>query len=105
MNHSHQGAHSGGKDSHLPMPEDARQDAARRLAVAKGHLEGVLRMLEGGDTYCVDVMRQIKAVSGALDKARDVVLEGHLRAHVATAQVRGDARELVGELMDVLKYR
>lgn len=94
-----------GKDSQLCMPVETRADAARRLAVAKGHLEGVLRMLEGEHVYCVDVMRQIKAVAGALEKARDVVLEGHLRAHVATAQGRGDAREIVGELMDVLKYR
>lgn len=94
-----------GKDAQLCMPAETRADAARRLAVAKGHLEGVLRMLEGGHVYCVDVMRQIKAVAGALEKARDVVLEGHLRAHVATAQGRGDAREIVGELMDVLKYR
>lgn len=103
MNHGHGPQH--GKDAHLCMPSDTRADAARRLAVAKGHLEGVLRMLEGGEVYCVDVMRQIKAVSGALDKARDVVLEGHLKAHVATAQARGDASTIVGELMDVLKYR
>jgi DNA-binding FrmR family transcriptional regulator len=101
MNH----IHTGEKDAHQHMPAETRLDAARRLAVAKGHLEGVLRMLEGGEAYCVDVMRQIKAVSGALDKARDVVLEGHLRAHVANSQARGDAREIVGELMDVLKYR
>jgi CsoR family transcriptional regulator, copper-sensing transcriptional repressor len=98
-------AHASGKEAALCMPAATRADAARRLAVAKGHLEGVLRMLEGGEVYCVDVMRQIKAVSGALDKARDVVLEGHLKAHVATAQSRGDAADLVGELMDVLKYR
>ena len=103
MNHGN--GHPHGKGTHLCMPAETRADAARRLAVAKGHLEGVLRMLEGGEVYCVDVMRQIKAVTGALDKARDVVLEGHLKAHVATAQARGDAREIVGELMDVLKYR
>lgn len=96
---------SHGKDPALCMPAETRGDAARRLAVARGHLDGVLRMLEGEHVYCVDVMRQLKAVAGALDKARDVVLEGHLRAHVATAQARGDAREIVGELMDVLKYR
>ncbi len=96
---------SHGKDAALCMPAETRADAARRLAVAKGHLEGVLRMLEAEHVYCVDVMRQIKAVAGSLDKARDVVLEGHLRAHVATAHGRGDARERVGELMDVLKYR
>jgi DNA-binding FrmR family transcriptional regulator len=97
--------HPAGREARLCMPAETRADAARRLAVAKGHLEGVLRMLEGGEVYCVDVMRQIKAVSGALDKARDVVLEGHLQAHVATAQARGDAAVIVGELMDVLKYR
>jgi DNA-binding FrmR family transcriptional regulator len=96
---------SHGKDHHLCMPAEAREAAGKRLAMAKGHLEGVLRMLEDPDTYCVDVMRQLKAVMGALDKARDTVLEGHLKNHVATAQARGDAREIVMELMDVLKYR
>jgi DNA-binding FrmR family transcriptional regulator len=94
-----------GKDHSLCMPAEAREAAAKRLAMAKGHLEGVLRMLENPDAYCVDVMRQLKAVVGALDKARDTVLEGHLKNHVATAQARGDAREIVAELMDVLKYR
>jgi DNA-binding FrmR family transcriptional regulator len=94
-----------GKDHPLCMPAETREAAAKRLAVAKGHLEGVLRMLENPATYCVDVMRQLKAVVGSLDKARDAVLEGHLKNHVATAQARGDAREIVAELMDVLKYR
>jgi DNA-binding FrmR family transcriptional regulator len=107
MNHGKEGrardAH--GKDKHLCMPAETREAATRRLVMAKGHLEGVLRMLENGEIYCVDVMKQLKAVVGALDKARDVVLEGHLRSHVATAQARGDTQEIVGELMDVLKYR
>lgn len=93
------------KEKHLCMPKETREAAMRRLAIAKGHLEGVLRMLGNDEVYCVDVMRQLKAVVGALDKSRDVVLEGHLRVHVATAQARGDAQEIVGELMDVLKYR
>ncbi|MEO7427456.1 MAG: metal-sensitive transcriptional regulator [Fibrobacteria bacterium] len=92
-------------DKHLCMPKENREAAAKRLLTAKGHLEGVLRMLEKEDAYCVDVMRQIKAVTGGLDKANDVVLEGHLRNHVATAQARGDENELIKELMDVLKYR
>lgn len=92
-------------DKHLCMPKENREAAAKRLLTAKGHLEGVLRMLEKEEAYCVDVMRQIKAVTGGLDKANDVVLEGHLRNHVATAQARGDENQLIKELMDVLKYR
>lgn len=95
----------GKNEHHLCMPAEEREAAKKRLATAKGHLEGIQRMLENHDVYCVDVMRQLKAVMGGLEKARDVVLEGHLRNHVATAQARGDAPTLIKELMDVLKYR
>ncbi|ABF44394.1 protein of unknown function DUF156 [Deinococcus geothermalis DSM 11300] len=99
----HQGEH-GHTGHHLCMPENSRKRAARRLAIARGHLESIRRSLEDPNVYCVDVLRQIKAVQGALDGAANVVLRGHLEAHVATAALRGDEKELVNELMDVLKY-
>ncbi|WP_034387557.1 metal-sensitive transcriptional regulator [Deinococcus sp. YIM 77859] len=86
------------------MPEDSRKRAARRLAIARGHLESIRRSLEDPNVYCMDVLRQIKAVQGALDGAASVVLRGHLEAHVATAAARGDEKELVDELMELLKY-
>lgn len=98
-NHSHPGA------VHLCMPEAARNVVSRRLAIAKGHLESILHALEKHDTYCVDVLRQIKAVQGALEKAGQITLESHLRVHVATAAERGDTETIVEELMDALRYR
>ena len=89
----------------LCMPEAARKVVAHRLAIAKGHLESILRALEKHDTYCVDVLRQIKAVQGALEKAGQITLETHLRVHVATAAERGDTETIVEELMDALRYR
>ena len=62
-------------------------------------------MLDGESVYCVDVLKQIKAVDGALDKVGDLVLRSHLKDHVVTAQQRGDAGTIVEELMAVLKYR
>lgn len=88
----------------LCMPEDARKRAARRLKIARGHLESIIGMLDKEDAYCVDVLRQIKAVQGALSGAGEVVLRGHLEAHVATAERRGDSVEIVEELMEALKY-
>ena len=43
---------------------------------------------------------------GGLDRAGtgEVVLRGHLEAHVATAESRGDTSEIVNELMHALKY-
>ena len=89
----------------LCMPEGTRKVVTRRLAIAKGHLESILHSLQKPDAYCVDVLRQIKAVQGALQKAGDITLEGHLRTHVATAAARGDVESIVEELMDALRYR
>lgn len=88
----------------LCMPQEARQKAARRLAIARGHLESVRRSLEDPQVYCVDVLRQLKAVQGALEGAAAVVLRGHLEAHVATAHERGDEQAIVEELMQLFKY-
>jgi DNA-binding FrmR family transcriptional regulator len=88
----------------LHLDPRVRQDARNRLLSAKGHLESILKMLEG-EPYCVDVLKQIKAVQGALDKVGDMVLKSHLEHHVASAAVRGDTKQMVDELMEVLKYR
>ena len=89
----------------LRLDPATREDARRRLLSIKGHVEGILRMLEDETLYCVDALKQIKAVNGALEKVAGLVLKSHLRDHVVTAQQRGDVDEIVEELMEVLKYR
>lgn len=89
----------------LHLDPDTREAARRRLLSVRGHVEGILRMLEDESTYCVDVLKQIKAVDGALAKIGDIVLRSHLHDHVVTAHERGDVPEVVDELMEVLKYR
>ena len=89
----------------LRLDEGVRRDARQRLLSAKGHVEGILRMLEDPSVYCVDVLKQIKAVEGSLEKIGDLVLRSHIRNHVVTAAERGDAEPIVEELMAVLKYR
>ena len=89
----------------LHLDPDTRKDAALRLKSAKGHLEGVLRMLEDPEVYCVDVLKQVKAVQGALAKVNASVMKSHIRDHVATASERGDTEAIVEELMEALKYQ
>jgi CsoR family transcriptional regulator, copper-sensing transcriptional repressor len=88
----------------LCMPAESRKRAIRRLSIAKGHLESIQRMLEDPHVYCVDVLRQIKAVQGALSGAGEVVLRGHLEAHVTTASERTDQLEMIDELMEAIRY-
>ena len=89
----------------LHLDPAVRSDAARRLKSVRGHVEGVLRMLDDPNVYCVDVLKQVSAVQGALRKVNEAVLRSHVRDHVATAALRGDAEHVVNELMEALKYR
>lgn len=89
----------------LSIDPSIRQDATSRLRSIRGHVDGILRMLEDDDVYCVDALRQIKAVQGALAKTGDQILRGHLKHHVVTAHARGDEDTIVAELMELLKYR
>lgn len=81
------------------------EDARRRLLSVKGHVEGILRMLEDDQVYCLDVLKQVKAVDGALAKVRALILQSHLKHHVVNAHERGDEDRIVEELMEILKYR
>ena len=89
----------------LRLDPSVRDNARRRLLSVKGHVEGILRMLEDEKVYCGDVLKQIKAVDGALDKIGNLVLQSHLRHHVVTAHERGDEDRILEELMEILKYR
>ena len=89
----------------LRLDPEAREAARRRLLSVKGHVEGILRMLEDEKVYCVDVLKQVKAVDGALAKVGALVLQSHLKHHVVTAHERGDEDRIVAELMEILKYR
>lgn len=89
----------------LHLDADTRKDAIQRLRSARGHLDGILKMLEDEGVYCVDVLKQVKAVQGALAKVNDKVLRSHVRDHVATASQRGDTERIVDELMAALKYQ
>jgi DNA-binding FrmR family transcriptional regulator len=89
----------------LRLDPAVREEVRRRLLSVRGHVEGILRMLEDERVYCVDVLKQVKAVNGALDKAGALVLQSHLKHHVVTARERGDDDLIVEELMELLKYR
>jgi DNA-binding FrmR family transcriptional regulator len=72
------------------------QDSLLRLKTVEGHLRGIQRMIEE-EAYCMDVIRQIQAVQGALNKVSNQILEEHLHSCVITA-IRGedaDERERV----------
>jgi len=58
--------------------------AVRRLKSIEGHVRGVARMVQE-DQYCVDIIKQILAIQGALQKLNLLILETHLEQCVTVA--------------------
>jgi DNA-binding FrmR family transcriptional regulator len=85
------------------MKDEYRRSVINRLRSARGHLDAVLRMVEA-DEYCPDVMKQLSAVQGQLEKANRLVLRNHLETCVAAAMQAGRGLEIVDELMEALRF-
>lgn len=84
------------------LPEHERTVLAR-MKTARGHLDGVLRMVDDG-AYCPDVMKQLAAVQGLLEAASRTMLRNHLETCVADAVRAGRTDQVVDELMETLKF-
>ena len=85
------------------MKETHRTGVLNRLKTARGHLEAVIRMVEN-DEYCPDIMKQLSAVQGSLERASRLVLRNHLETCVAAAMQAGRIDEIVDELMEALRF-
>src|ERR671911_1667133 len=80
-----------------------RTQILNRLKTARGHLDAVVRMVEN-EAYCPDVMKQLSAVQGSLERASRLVLRNHLETCVAAAMQAGRVDEIVDELMEALRF-
>lgn len=85
------------------MKSEHKEAAVRRLRTSIGHLQAVLRMVED-DAYCPEIMKQLSAVQGSLERVNRVVLRNHLETCVADAMREGRVEEIVDELMTALKF-
>ena len=85
------------------MQEEKRQEVLQRLKSIEGHLRGIQKMVQE-DRYCVDILKQTKAVQRALARVDALILENHLHTCVATAmrsQEEEERNRVVAELLQV----
>jgi DNA-binding FrmR family transcriptional regulator len=85
------------------VKEEVREKVLARLRKVAGQVTGIQRMVEE-DRYCVDVLHQVAAVEGALDRVGQMVLASHVETCVASALESGKPRERkkkLDELMEV----
>lgn len=85
------------------MKDEYQRSVINRLRSARGHLDAVLRMVED-DAYCPEVMKQLSAVQGQLERASRLVLRNHLETCVPAAMIAGRTEEIVDELMEAMRF-
>ena len=85
------------------MQSDKKASALNRLKTVRGHLDAVITMVEE-ERYCPEIMKQVSALQGSLEKVNRVLLEGHLETCVPHAVSEGRTAEIVDELMETLRY-
>ncbi|PRY69390.1 DNA-binding FrmR family transcriptional regulator [Glaciihabitans tibetensis] len=69
---------------------ERKDELQKRLRRAEGQVRGIQRMVDE-DTYCIDVLTQVSAVTKALETVALSLLEDHLSHCVAEATAQGGA--------------
>ena len=72
-----------------------------RLERVEGQLRGVKRMV-GENGYCIDVLQQISAVRGALQKLALILLRDHLETCVSEAMIAKNSSNKIRELIETV---
>ncbi len=85
------------------MQDHYAKDVTNRLKTVRGHLDGIIRMIDA-DAYCVDLMKQVSAAQASLERASRVILRNHLETCFSDALTSGDRDAAIGELVDAVKF-
>lgn len=84
------------------LSEDDKKKLNNRLRRVVGQVEAVGRMIEE-DEYCVDILMQLSAATGALGKVGQIVLEQHIKTCVSDAMASGDPSDRDQKLEELIK--
>ena len=85
------------------MKDTHKKEALNRLKTVRGHLDGVIGMVED-ERYCPDIMKQVSALQGSLERVNRILLQNHVETCVLHAVAEGRSEQVVDELLETLKY-
>ncbi len=84
------------------LSEDEKKRLLHRMSRIGGQVEAVRRMIED-ESYCVDVLMQLSAATGALGKVGQIVLENHLQTCLREAMDSGSQADQDHKIQELVK--
>ncbi|MEM7411632.1 MAG: metal-sensitive transcriptional regulator [Myxococcota bacterium] len=85
------------------MKPEHKRSASNRLKTVQGHVAAVLQMVEE-ERYCPEIMKQVSALQGSLERLNRVLLQNHLETCVPRAIAEKRGEQIVAELLETLRY-
>jgi DNA-binding FrmR family transcriptional regulator len=103
VNHSHTEHHHGeGLSTHAHVhDEESLRRIVNRLSRIEGHIRGIKTMVQESRP-CPDVLVQVAAVRGALDRVARIILDEHLTQCIARAAEEGNIEVEIEQLKAAL---
>ena len=88
----------------MPGYTSDKADVLARLKRVEGQVRGIARMVDE-DTYCIDVLTQVSAVTRALESVALLLLHDHVSHCVVDAARQGgpEAQQKVDEVTAAVK--
>jgi len=87
------------------MKKNVKKQILNRISYLSGHLKGIRKMIQD-DKYCIDVIKQNEAVTAAIKKLNQMILENHLNVCV-TETIKGksekEKKKKIKELLEIFK--
>ncbi len=83
--------------------DKVKAEEERRAKIIRGQIEGFLKMIDE-DKYCPDILDQSLSIQNSLKSLDGLILERHLRMHVAH-QFKENKEAAIKELLSILKRK
>lgn len=94
--------HGDGEHHHAHVhSEESLRRVVNRLSRIEGHIRGIKSMVQE-NRPCPDVLVQVAAVRGALDRVARMILDEHLTSCIARAAKEGNIEAEIEELKAAL---
>lgn len=86
----------------MKLNEQTKEQILPRIRKIEGQVAGIRKMIERR-RYCVDIINQITAARRALERIGLIIMEEHIRTHVAESLRSDESKdEMLKELTDTL---
>ena len=84
------------------MITDLKKRALHRSKILQGQLKGLEKMIET-EEYCMDILTQSLAIQSSLSSLNKLIVENHIKTHVAEKLQTNSAKHHESALKELLE--